>query len=54
MPKYTVYATQTLYDEKEIEADSRQEAEQKAAHMFGETGELDPREIIDGECGVKE
>ncbi len=54
MKKYKVWASQTLWDEHEIEAESLQEAEAIANKMYQETGELDPRDIIDGECGAKE
>ena len=52
MSIYKVWAVQVLTDVQEIEADSLKEARATAQRMYQETGELDPSDIADGDCGV--
>ena len=49
---YRVWATQELYASKQIEAYSLAEAEAVANVMFTETGELNPEDINDADCGA--
>ena len=49
---YRVWATQELYDEDFVEAESLEEAEAIATRMFVGTGELDPEDINDSACGA--
>lgn len=49
---YRVWATQELYASDLIEADSLEEAEERALYMFQESGELDPQDINNADCGA--
>ena len=49
---YRVWATQELYASKIIEANSLAEAKKMAERMFVVTGELDPDDINDADCGA--
>ena len=52
MNTYRMWATQTLYDSRDIEAESIEAATDIAKTMFVDTGELDPQEIQDGNYGA--
>ena len=52
MNTYKVWAVQVLHDVQEIQANSPEEAQSIAQTMYQETGELDPSEVVDGDCGV--